>query len=978
MIAANHRISPRLWRVGVFACVLLCACLLCAAISASPVRASGFGFEAGPAGFDGSITNADGSPDVQAGSHPYQVTTSFHFNLIADAKGNLHTEGGDWKDVETEVPPGLIGDINAVPICSEIEFFLPSLGNPRCNDNTVVGILHVNEKGGTGFYVPLFNLQPSAGVAAVWGAMIQAKPILLTSAVRSGSDYGVTVSSTDISQLLPLSGSTVTIWGVPADPRHDPLRGINCLDFDTGASKGSCPAKGVVPTAYLTLPTSCAGPQEWRIRADSWASPEQWATDSFITHEGLGNQTEIEGCERLQLTPELNANLTTDSAETPSGLDFNINIADEGLTAAGGLAEPQINKTVVTLPEGVTVNPSAGEGLSACSPSDYHRETVDSPPGAGCPDSSNLGEVTIESPLLSQPVKGSLFLAEAAPNGEAGKNPFNSLLVIYMVAKLPERGILIKLAGKVEPNPITGRLTTTFENVPQLPFSHFHFHFREGQSAPLASPPACGSYTVQAALTPWSAPEEPRLFNTPPFAITKGVHGGACPSGGIPPFKPQVISGTQNNAAGSYSPFYLRIIREDGEQELTRFSTTLPPGLTGNLTGIPFCPEADIEAARAREVGKGHAGGREELNAPSCPPASQVGHTLVGAGVGSILAQNPGRVYLAGPYQGAPLSLVSITSATVGPFDLGTVVIRFGLRINPVTAQVEVDASSSDPIPHIIDGVVVHVRDIRVYINREKFIVNPTNCDSLSIADTIDGAGADFANPADQVPVAIKTPFQAADCSSLGFKPTFKASTGGKTSRANGASLSVKLAYPVAPAGSQANIKRVKVELPKLLPSRLTTLQKACTEQVFNTDPASCPAPSVIGRARALTPILPVPLEGPAYFVSHGGAKFPELIVVLQGYGVTIDLHGETFISKRGITSSTFAAVPDQPVTSFELTLPSGPYSALAANGNLCKSSLTMPTEFTAQNGAMLRQLTHIAVEGCPKSRHRKKARHTD
>jgi hypothetical protein len=317
---------------------------------------------------------------------------------------------------------------------------------------------------------------------------------------------------------------------------------------------------------------------------------------------------------------------------------------------------------------------------------------------------------------------------------------------------------------------------------------------------------------------------------------------------------------------------------------------------------------------------------------------------------------------------------VSITSAKVGPFDLGTVVIRFALDINPLTAQVEVSGAQSDPIPHIIKGIVVHVRDIRVYMDRPGFTVNPTNCSALQITDAITGAGANPANPSDQDSVNVNTPFQAADCASLQFKPSFKVTTSGKTSRTAGASLSVKLTVAGA-QGTQANIKAVKVDLPKQLPSRLTTLQKACLAATFAANPAACPADSKVGYAKAITPVLPVALEGPAYFVSYGGAKFPELVVVLQGYGFTIDLHGETFISKTGITSSTFHTVPDQPVTSFELTLPEGPYSALAANGNLCKSSLKMPTAFTAQNGATIHQSTPINVTGCPKTKKTKKAK---
>jgi hypothetical protein len=541
------------------------------------------------------------------------------------------------------------------------------------------------------------------------------------------------------------------------------------------------------------------------------------------------------------------------------------------------------------------------------------------------------------------------------------------------VLRIPKRGVVVTAAGKVELNQETGQLTTTFDENPQLPVADFTFTFHQGATSPLVTPPACGVFTSEGDFTPWSVPLQEHLL-TSAFEITSGVDGGACPSSGVAPFAPRLVSGTQGNSAGSYSPFYLRLIREDGEQELTKFTTVLPPGLTGNLTGVPFCPNADIEAAR-------NVSGAEELEHPSCPAASEIGHTIVEAGVGTVLAQTPGKLYLGGPYHGAPLSVVSVTAAKVGPFDLGTVVIRFALNINPVTAQVEINGATSDPIPHIIKGIVVHVRDIHAYVNREKFIENPTSCNPMAISDTVYGVNP--ANPALVTPVGASSAFQAADCQNLQFKPTFKVSTPAKASRTEGTSLTVKLAYPTAPQGTQANIRLVKVELPKQLPSRLSTLQKACTEAEFNANPATCPSTSIIGHAKALTPILPVPLEGPAYFVSHGGAQWPELIMVLQGYGFTIDLHGETLISKQGVTSSTFHAIPDEPVTSFELTLPSGRYSALTGLGNLCKGTLVMPTQFVAQNGMELRQQTKIAVTGCPKKKakkalphRRKKGRH--
>jgi hypothetical protein len=541
---------------------------------------------------------------------------------------------------------------------------------------------------------------------------------------------------------------------------------------------------------------------------------------------------------------------------------------------------------------------------------------------------------------------------------EQDKNPNHNLLTLYMVIRSPELGIVIRSAGRVEPDPVTGRLVTTFYEIPQQPFSHFRFKLRSGQRSVLATPATCGAYTVTADLYPWSQPQT-AIRRESSFQITSGVDGGPCPSGGTPPFKPAVVSGTDSNTAGTYSSLYLRLERQDGEQEITGFGMTLPPGLIGNLVGIPFCTESQIQRAHQQS-------GAEAQRDPACPAASRIGATIAEAGVGGELAQTPGSLYLAGPYEGAPFSIVDVTAAKVGPFDLGTVVVHLPLQIDPKSAQVRIPSGAADQIPHIIDGIVIHLRTIRVYVDRERFTINPTSCEPLSLLATVVGSGADFASAADDEPAIVADRFQSADCASLQFHPSFAISTSGKTSRANGASLHVKLTYPSAPQGAQANVHSVRVELPKALPSRLSTLNHACPDSVFSQNPGSCPSQSRVGFAKATTPVLPVPLEGPAYFVSHGGEEFPDLIVVLQGYGVTVDLVGATFI-KNGTTSSTFKTVPDVPVGTFELTLPEGRFSALAANTNLCTASgLVMPTMFDAQNGAKITQKTPIAVQGCP------------
>jgi hypothetical protein len=435
----------------------------------------------------------------------------------------------------------------------------------------------------------------------------------------------------------------------------------------------------------------------------------------------------------------------------------------------------------------MTVNPALAEGLSACSETDLAHETISSAPGEGCPNGSKIGSVEVETPVLEQTLKGSLFLAKPY------ENPFSSLLALYVVVKDPETGILLKIPGKVEPDETTGQLVSVFDNLPELPFSHFRLSFRQGQRSPLVTPPACGTYTTQAELTPWSGGAP--LTTTSTFQVTAGINGGPCPSGGAPAFNPDLIAGTENNAAGAYSPLDIQITRNDGEQEITGLSTQLPPGLTANLNGVPFCTEADIVLAKTK------TGAREESE-PSCPPASQIGHTLVGVGVGSVLAYTPGRLYMAGPYEGAPFSVVAITSAKVDPFDLGTVIVHLPLQIDPATATVSIPAGAADQIPHIVKGVVVHARDIRVYVDRPNFTLNPTNCSPLSFTAGVVGSGQNFASPSDDVLVGVSNPFEVSNCANLAFKPSFGISTSGKTSKASGASLTVKLAYPNAPQGT--------------------------------------------------------------------------------------------------------------------------------------------------------------------------------
>ena len=905
----------------------------------------------------GSVTTALSS--TQAGAHA-DVTTSIAFNTIDD-DGTL---AGAPKETVVDLPPGFAGDLVDTPTCTAALFL-----REECPIGTQVGIVTLTLNGRIEVFTePIYNLAPEPGDVEKIGFTAVAFDVqgdVTIAPVKVGPGeyiYRAQVRFQNIKDTgTQIDSVSATIWGVPTETIHDAWR-WNPKSGGTSGEFGVSSDNARVP--YLSNPTSCSGaPLAVSFSSRSWEEPE-----SVIQAEPQPVFGPLFGCDRLALPSTFTAEATTTQAYSPTGLNIE-NGVRQTYENPEGLASSNVERAVVTLPEGMTVNPSAGAGLGSCTLAEFEEEALEVPAGGGCPSDSKLGTVKVQSPGIKEEGAGSVFVAQPYENlpafGEPPVHPGGSLLALYVIVKFPDRGVVVKLAGKVEPNLETGRLITRFEGLPQLPYSLFTFSFRQGETSPLVTPPACGSYTVRAELTPWSNPSLSSSVLSPPFEITQGADGSACPSGGVPPFSPQVTAGTEDNAAGSYSPLDIQIVRDDGEQEITGFSSQLPPGLVADLTGVPFCPEADIALAREE------TGAQEEAE-PSCPAASQIGELTGGAGVGQVLAYTHGKVYMAGPFEGAPFSIAGIVAAKVGPFDLGTVVVHLPLQINPVTAAVSVPAGAADQIPHIIDGIVIHVRDIQVAINRPDFTLNPTNCSPMAFTANVIGSGASFNDPASDTTTTVQDPFQAANCASLAFKPTFKASTSGKTNKLEGASLTVKLTYPSAPQGTQANIAKVKVELPKRLPSRLSTLQKACIETTFNTNPALCPAGSIVGTATAITPIIPVPLTGPAYFVSHGGAKFPELTIVLQGYGVTLDLHGETFISKQGITTSTFTSIPDAPVGSFELTLPKGPHSALAANGNLCNNTkLTMPTTFTAQNNATIHQATNITITGCPHKTHK-------
>ncbi len=897
-----------------------------------------------------------GALDAQAGSHPFQLSSTITLNQNAD----LERPPGVLRDLRTQLPAGLVGNTTVLPKCNEQDFAAVAVdGLNVCPADTAVGVVVVTieEEFGIGGLltrtVPLFNLTPSRGEPARFGFVVLNSPVVLDTKVRAGGDYGVTVTAANITQLANPVYTQLVFWGVPGDPRHDQARGWNCIAGEYWG--GPCQAQNQTnPAPLLTLPTSCETPFTAGLEGDAWptkTSPEglNLIPGAFSLRDGLGREVALTGCDQLLFNPVIQVTPDTNAASTPTGLTVGVHIPQDASSNPNGLAEAALKDTTVALPEGVQLNPSSADGLEACSMSQVGYKGMEAgipqftPDPASCPDASKVGTVDeIRSPLLTNPLTGSIYLATQ------NANPFGSLLALYIVAEDPVSGVRAKIAGNVTLDPTTGRLTGTFNGAPQVPVEDIKLHFFGGSRAPLATPAFCGNYTTAASFTPWSgnAPVE----SSSSFPIVSGLAGGPC-LGGLG-FSPSVTAGSTNIQAGGFTPFTTTLGRQDNEQTLRGVQLRLPPGLLGSLASVKQCPEPQAALG-------------------TCGPDSLIGHTTVSAGLGTDPFTVPtGQVFITGPYKGAPFGLSIAVPAKAGPFDIGSgpcdcVVVRARLDVDPHTAQAIV---TTDPLPTILQGIPLQVKHVNVTVDRAGFMFNPTSCEHLNTTGTVSGgSGGSF-------PASV--PFQVTNCASLSFKPTFKVSTQAKTSKKQGASLDVR----VTSGRGQANLAKVAVSLPKQLPSRLTTIQQACPQATFAANPASCPGGSNIGTATATTPILSSSVSGPAYLVSHGGAAFPDLVVILQGEGVTLDLVGSIDI-KHGVTSSTFASIPDAPIDTFELKLPEGPHSGLTAvlpakaKGNLCGTSLTMPTTLTGQNGAQIKQSTKIAVTGCAKPKKKAKAK---
>jgi uncharacterized repeat protein (TIGR01451 family) len=914
-------------------------------VSSTP---AGFGI----AGWDVWLSNADGTIDTQAGSHPYLATFSLDLNTNLNEFGGWHMAGGAVRVIEVNLPPGFVGDPSAVPQCPRELFDGGENGLSHCPPDSQVGIVTSVISNGTSFdREAVYDLVPRPGAPATFGFTVVGINGLLDAAVRSGSDYGITTHIDNVPERA-IEGGVVTLWGVPADPSHDAWRA------GFGGCAANCPASGAPLKPFLTLPTSCAGQPEFSVRANTWQHPNVAVQASVPSHDANGDPTSYRGCEHLAFGPSISAKPDTAKADTPAGFTFELQPPLGGLSEPNGLSTADIQGTTVTLPEGLVINPGQAAGLQACQESESGIGTAEAP---RCPLASKVGTVTAKTPLLEgsaeKELQGNVYVMQS--------NPPNLKLLVAPSAD----GINVKQVLNVHLGEATGQLVTTTANFPQAPVTDVKLSFSGGAQAALATPTACGSYTTTSDFTPWSSPFVADAFPTASFATTKGPGGSACPSSPLP-FAPSLAAGSTTDQAGAFTNFSLLLQRGDGQQRIERLQFKEPAGLAGLISNVPLCPEP--LAAEGK-----------------CSEASRIGHAAVASGPGPypLTIPQPGQpesgIYLTGPYQGAPFGLSIVTHVIAGPFDLeaGTpcdcIVTRAKIEIDPRTGQITV---TTDPLPQIVAGVPTDLRLVNSVIDRPNFLFNPTNCAPQEFTGTAwgtppPGVGGPGAT------AAISSHFGVGFCHELAFTPKVSVTTAAKSSKANGASLLFKVGYPKGALGSQSWFNEAKFDLPKQLPARLSTIQKACLAGVFEANPAGCPPASLIGHAIVHTQVLPVPLTGPVYFVSHGGAKFPDAVIVLQGDGVTVDLVGETFIKgKTGITSATFRNTPDVPFESIEVTVPSGPFSEFGANlpakahGSFCGQKLVMPTFFKAQNGLEIHQNTKVGVTGCPKARKAHKA----
>jgi hypothetical protein len=851
--------------------------------------------------------------------------------------------------IRTDVAPGLATNPFAVERCTLAEFgeeTIPGTGfftapKPECN-NSEIGendaTVYAGPFGDRALSGEVYDLIPEdsehmangSKLASDYGVALELPTeitaVLLAKGFKEAEEKGEPVPSSGVQTALEakqwyahtlIKGNVE--WGKEA-------RGTNAGDYHDYFEIAVSPALPLIRSRlvfvgtagtgdFITNATSCPGHNTTKLQitdASGTTVPKE-----FTTPIGL------EGCNSLVFKP------TFELASDPTGSDLPNEITAEAsdtnepgeVNNPKKLAASQVKTASITLPEGMTLNPAAAAGLEDCTPAQARIESEEF--GVACPSSSQVGTVSLNVPTLPDgSLTGSVYLG-GPETGPITGPPYT----IYVVANSVQYGISVRLKAEVIPNEATGQLTTVFPNPPEQPFTNLAMHFNRGMLTSIANPLICGESKGAATFTPVAS-------GTPTATDPFGVSITGCAAS--LPFALSQSTESDGATGGAHTAYTFNLTRADGQQYLQKIKTTLPAGLVGEIPAITLCGEPGAS--------KGE-----------CPASSKIGTATVAAGSGSFPYSFSGPVYMTGPYNGAPFGLSINVPAVAGPFNLGPVVTRSTININQTTARVTAETT----LPTIVKGVPLRMRSLSVNVNKQGFLLNPTNCSAEATETTLTSTFG-------TVQSGLSSPFQAEGCSGLSFKPAFTASTSGKHSKENGASL----VTTITQASGQANIKSVLVTLPKVLPSRLTTLQKACLAKTFEENPLSCAkvAPgSEVGTATAVTPTLPVVMKGPAFLVSHGGEEFPALELVLEGDGVRIIVEGKTNI-KKGITTTNFETTPDVPVSSITVNLPMGPHSALTTeqiNTNLCTAKLVMPTVITGQNGKQVKQNTVIAPTGC-------------
>lgn len=845
-------------------------------ICQAPAAEAAFGVES----FSGEVSKADGSAETQAGAVPAVAAVDIHFNSQVEPSTGLTVPDADVQNVEVQLPPGFIGNPQNVPQCDED--VLQSTLELACPADTQVGLAVTNISFWENFYSKVYNMTPPPGVPAQFAMQLAGVVVHFDAHVRSDGDYGLTVDVSDISQKTGANSSHVEFWGVPADHSHDGLRG-ECVGAGGPQVGMLCPSAAPVKP-FLRNPTYCSGEALiTRLFTNPWSEPANVVTASF-DHDAHGTPMVVDGCDRVPFTPTVEAETQSHEVDRPTGYVFKLKVPQE--SGVQGIAEGDLRNTVVTLPEGVSISPAAAGGLTACTNAQLG---LDSTAPSQCPNSAKVGALEIHTPLLAEPLQGSAYIgSQLSDDPESGQ-----MFRLFLVAE--GFGVTIKLLGEVRANAQTGRLTATFKDSPQLPFSELELALKDGPRAPLATSQSCGEKSTQAELTSWSG----KTVTAPSsFDIV-------CGSGG-PTFAPSLKAGTESPLAGQSSPFSVQITKSDSDAEISGLRLELPPGLLASL--------------------KGNLG-------------SQVGSATAYAGPGGYPFQLPGRVYLEGPYGNAPYSLRTVVPAVAGPFNLGDVVVKQKLYVDPTDTHVTV---VSDPLPTIVKGVPVRLQRLDVDIDRPGFTLNPTNCDPKQIDSTLTSVSGQTASPSVR--------FQVASCERLAFRPKLTLNLSGQTRRTGNPALKAVLTQP---EGENANIAGTTVILPKTMFIDQSHVNGPCTRVQFNA--GACPASSILGTATAWSPLLEQPLTGPVYFRSNGGERqLPDLVADLNGE-IHVTLVGFIDSVKVGKESSRvrtrFQNVPDAPVSRFVLQLKGGKRGLIENSVDLCKAPQKASVKTIGQNG---------------------------